>query len=60
MKRKRKCYATPKWEKFCDGCKTNSTKCPYRYKYRNLRNQKNFWVYQWIWCVFRNYIEEKA
>lgn len=40
MKRKSKCFATPKWEKYCDGCKTNSTKCPYRYKYRDLRNKK--------------------
>lgn len=37
-KHKRKCYAKP--EGICDGCKTNSTKCPYRHKYRDLRNSK--------------------
>lgn len=37
MKRKSKCYATPKWYKFCDGCKTNSTKCPLRNKTKDLR-----------------------
>lgn len=25
---------------FCDGCKTNSTKCPYRDKFRDLRHTK--------------------
>lgn len=25
---------------FCDGCKTNSTKCPYRDKFRELRHTK--------------------
>ena len=40
MKRKSKCFAVPKGLKNCDGCKTTSTKCPYRYKYRKLRNSK--------------------
>lgn len=39
-KTKRKCVSVPIWAKFCDGCKTTSTKCPYRYKYRDLRNKK--------------------
>ena len=40
-KRKNKCYAVPKsMHKICDGCKTNSTKCPYRDKYRDLRNTR--------------------
>ena len=37
MKRKPKCYATPRWAKSCDGCNAISTKCPYRYKERDLR-----------------------
>lgn len=37
---KRKCYATPRWEKFCDGCETNSTKCPFRYKTRDNRTKR--------------------
>ncbi len=40
MKRKSKCYATPKWAKFCDGCRTNSTKCPYREKTRDGRHRQ--------------------
>lgn len=39
-KRKSKCIAAPRWAGFCDGCNSNSTKCPYRYKYRELRNAK--------------------
>lgn len=39
MKRKSKCYATPEWAKICDGCKTNSTKCPYREKARDSRHK---------------------
>lgn len=39
MKCKSKCYATPKWAKTCDGCNTISTKCPYRYKERQLRSE---------------------
>ncbi len=44
MKRKAKCYAVPKgWvirgtdRKICDGCVTNSTKCPFRNKTRDSR-----------------------
>ena len=41
MKRKAKCVARPWGESnYCDGCKTNSTKCPYRIKCRELRNTK--------------------
>lgn len=41
MKRKRKCVARPWGElKYCDGCSRNGTKCPYRFKYRDLRNTK--------------------
>ena len=39
-KRKRKCVARGQRMHFCDGCKTNSTKCPYRDKYRDLRRTK--------------------
>lgn len=40
MRRKSKCVARGKASAYCDGCKTNSTKCPYRDKYRDLRNTK--------------------
>lgn len=39
MKRKAKCYASPAGSRYCDGCKTTATKCPYRYKYRKLRSK---------------------
>lgn len=38
--RRRKCIARGKSTYWCDGCNTNSTKCPYRDKYRDLRNTK--------------------
>lgn len=38
IKHKKKCVAWPKSSLYCDGCKTNSTKCPYRNKYRDLRH----------------------
>lgn len=40
MKRKSKCVAEGQSVKLCDGCKTNSTKCPRRDKYRDLRHRK--------------------
>ena len=39
-KKKKKCVAWSKASLYCDGCKTNSTKCPYRDKYRDLRHTK--------------------
>lgn len=39
MKRKAKCYATPAGSRYCDGCNTIATKCPYRHKYRKLRSK---------------------
>lgn len=35
-----KCVARGQDVHFCDGCKTTSTKCPYRDKYRDLRHTK--------------------
>lgn len=40
MRRKSKCVARGKASAYCDGCTTNSTKCPNRDKYRELRNTK--------------------
>ena len=40
MKRKQKCIARGKRAVWCDGCCTNSTKCPLRDKYRDLRHTK--------------------
>ena len=40
MKRRRKCVAWSKSALWCDGCKRQSTKCPMRDKYRDLRNTK--------------------
>ena len=40
MKRKCKCIAKGQSVLWCDGCKTNSTKCPMRDKYRDLRRTK--------------------
>ena len=40
VKRKAKCIARGKSTQWCDGCKTTSTKCPYRDKYRDLRHTK--------------------
>ena len=40
MKRKSKCYARGQSVHWCDGCKTTSTKCPYRDKFRILRKTK--------------------
>ena len=40
MKRKRKCIARGKRAVWCDGCCTNSTRCPLRDKYRDLRHTK--------------------
>ena len=39
-KLKKKCVAVGQSCQFCDGCKTISTKCPYRDKYRDLRRTK--------------------
>ena len=41
MKRKkRKCIAWSKSSLWCDGCKQMGGRCPYRDKYRDLRNTK--------------------
>ena len=40
MKKHKKCIAWSKRSLWCDGCKTNSTKCPLRDKYRDLRHTK--------------------
>ena len=40
MKKKKKCLSWTKSELWCDGCNTQSSKCPYRNKYRDLRNTK--------------------
>lgn len=42
MKRRRgsKCVARGQDTYYCDGCKTTSTKCPYRDKFRDLRRTK--------------------
>lgn len=40
MKRHCKCVARGKNTDYCDGCTTNSTKCPFGDKYRDLRNTK--------------------
>ncbi len=40
MKRKPKCYAMWQGARWCDGCSSKSTKCPYRNKYRDLRHTK--------------------
>lgn len=41
MKRKYKCKSWSKRSKFCDWeCKHKSPKCPFRFKYRELRNTK--------------------
>lgn len=40
MKRKHKCVARGQSTSYCDGCRTNSTKCPLRDKFRRLRNTK--------------------
>lgn len=42
---KRKCYSTPVWQRFCDGCKSNSTKCPYRNKTRDQRHEQRVETY---------------
>lgn len=39
-KKKRKCIAWSKESLYCDGCKQNGGRCPYRDKYRDLRNTK--------------------
>lgn len=39
-KRKSKCVARGQSTHYCDGCKTASTKCPYRDKFRYLRRTK--------------------
>ena len=39
-RRKRKCVARGKETAWCDGCRTTSTKCPNRDKYRDLRHTK--------------------
>lgn len=43
-----KCFARGQHVHFCDGCKTNSTKCPFRDKYRNLRHTKKGYSYMEI------------
>ena len=40
MKRKSKCVSRGQGTSYCDGCNTNSTKCPLRDKFRRLRNTK--------------------
>ena len=50
MKRKRKCIARGKKSVWCDGCHTNSTKCPLRDKYRDFRHtkyEKRRWKYDY-------------
>lgn len=54
MKRKSKCVAMPQgFKDVCDGCKTCSTKCPYRDKYRDLRanekRQTEKEIYSQLW-----------
>ncbi len=39
-RKKRKCIARSSDTYFCDGCKRMGGKCPYRYKYRDLRHTK--------------------
>lgn len=54
MKRKRKCVARSWGESaYCDGCTTNSTKCPYRFKYAELRNTKKGKAYDVLRTVTR-------
>lgn len=38
--RKKKCIARGQHMHFCDGCKTNSAKCQYLDKFRDLRRTK--------------------
>lgn len=38
-KAKRKCIAVSKAALWCDGCRTTSTKCPMREKYRDERTK---------------------
>ena len=50
MKRKRKCIARGKKSVWCDGCHTNSTKCPLRDKYKDFRHtkyEKRRWKYDY-------------
>ena len=46
--RRRRCKAVPDRAIFCDGCKSPSSKCPDRYKERELRTRnKRSWRKEW-------------